>query len=82
MATKSIRYLYDIEYIKHYNYYDEVESDSDKGAEPRYDENQNCQLYETMASVTTDLESSENFTSEEEDTVADLSFSFVRVSTL
>lgn len=81
MTTKSIRYLYDIEYIKHYNYYDDVELDDDK-VEQSYDENQNCQVYETMESITKDLESVENFSSEEEDTVANLSFSFVRVSTI
>lgn len=81
VTTKSIRYLYDIEYIKHYNYYDDVELDDDK-VEQSYDENQNCQVYETMESITKDLESVENFSSEEEDTVANLSFSFVRVSTI
>ena len=59
MTTKSIRYLYDIEYIKHYNYYEDVDDDR---VEPTYDRNHNYYQMESK-----DLESVENFSSEEED---------------
>ncbi len=78
VTTKSIRYLYDIEYIKHYNYYEDVELCDGDAMVRTCDENQNCApKFEPMSG-----RDSPNFASEDEenDTVPDLSFSFVRVS--
>lgn len=77
-VTKSIFYYYDIEYVKHYNYY-ESDFNENKMANQELDENQNCvaQLELEEETELTD-ESCGSF-----DDVPELghqSFSFVRVS--
>ena len=73
--TKSIRYLYDIEYVKHYNYY---EDSSTTDYEDVYDENRNLAK---MDGSDADDETA-NYVSEEEDVAGDLpAFAFKRVST-
>lgn len=71
--TKSIRYLYDIEYVKHYNYYEDSSTNEDD-----YDENRNLAK---MDGSDADDETA-IYVSEEEDVAGDLpAFAFKRVST-
>lgn len=84
--TKSVRYQYDIEYVKHYNYYD-TDFDQDEMADRGFDENQNCTGHlELPESVDEPELTDDDFCEESADDVPELdeeqsrSFSFVRVS--
>lgn len=88
--TKSVHYRYDIEYVKHYNYYDSecLEDTVDIMDTKEYDENENrSDIYQQPESIIeTDL--NDGFEDEDVDAdavpelqeVADRSFSFTRVS--
>ena len=89
VITKSVLYEYDIEYVKHYNYYDSSECLEDIIMDTKYIENENredCQE-SIVVELCDDFLKVDDQCTDEDDEVPELqkaanrSFSFIRVST-